>query len=95
MCQVVFKCEEGACHESVIFVASEGIQTGQTISYGPNTELHIGSNLTIGQITEGTEIHSIEHCPGVVASVEDALVIPAALLHTQKMATPVLYSHLA
>jgi large subunit ribosomal protein L2 len=52
-------------NKKLLFLASEGIKTGDSIKYTDNkSEIKIGNITTLGKIDEGLPIHNIEITPG-------------------------------
>ncbi|ESO98792.1 hypothetical protein LOTGIDRAFT_186985 [Lottia gigantea] len=64
LARVVFRNPRKFCLQSELFIAAEGMYTGQYVYCGRKANLQIGNVLPVGCMPEGTIVCSVEQKPG-------------------------------
>ncbi|KAK6194489.1 hypothetical protein SNE40_000115 [Patella caerulea] len=64
LARVVFRDPRRFCLSSQLFIAAEGMYTGQYIYCGKKANLQIGNILPVGAMPEGTVVCAVEQKPG-------------------------------
>lgn len=64
LCRVAFRNPYKHKLDKAVFVAAEGMHTGQYVYCGKKAQLTVGNVTAVGTVPEGTTICNLEHMPG-------------------------------